>query len=163
MCNPKKYYKKIDGKNVLNLHILSCFPWRVVNSVKGGMWHFFCTLHFAFCICIALHLHCFALRLLCKLPGSPGEVKNTGSHTATRSPSSSEQRRAVSISWFHRLRCVLGMGTWCINSSVGVSVDHSVFAPAGGRNALMPHSVWVGAYIVRRLVARKSFALMKLD
>jgi hypothetical protein len=27
-------------------------------------------------------LLCFALRLLCKLPGSPGEVKNTGSHTA---------------------------------------------------------------------------------
>ena len=65
------------------LYILSCFPWRVVNSVKGGMWHFFCTLHFAFALlCFASALLCFALRLLCKLPGSPGEVKNTGSHTA---------------------------------------------------------------------------------
>ena len=36
---------------------MSCFPWRVVNSVKGGMWHFF-----ALCI---LHLHCFASALLC--------------------------------------------------------------------------------------------------
>ena len=45
-----------------------------------------------------------------------------------------------------------------------VSLDHSVFAPQmGGEIALMLHPVWVGAYIVRTLVARKPFALKKLD
>jgi hypothetical protein len=39
------------------LYILSCFPWRFVRSVKGGIWRLLC---FAFCICIALLRHCFA-------------------------------------------------------------------------------------------------------
>lgn len=38
------------------LYILSCFPWRLVKSVKGGIWRL---------LCFAFALHCFALALLC--------------------------------------------------------------------------------------------------
>ena len=135
--------------------------------MKGGMWHFF-----ALCI---LHLHCFASALLCfafalrtgAFPQGVAHVKikktlATPQISCALFPPPGGEWHAVAISWNHRLRCVLGMGTWCINSNVGVSVDHSVIAPAGERNALMPHSVWLGAYIVRRPVARKPFALKKL-
>jgi hypothetical protein len=93
------------------LYILSCFPWRVVNSVKGGMWHFFCTLHFAL-LCFG-----FALRLLCfaNVRFSPGccarKYKKPWSHTANLVcplPSPGGEWHAVAISWNHRLRCVLG-------------------------------------------------------
>jgi hypothetical protein len=128
------------------------------------MWHFF-----ALCI---LHLHCFASALLCfafalrtcAFPQGVAHVKikktlATPQISCARiAPPRGCQGCAVAISWNHRLRCVLGMGTWCVSSNVGVSVDHSVIAPAGERNALMPHSVWLGAYIVRRPVARKPFA-----
>lgn len=43
------------------LYILSCFPWRLVKSVKGGMWRLLC---FAFALlCFALALLCFAFAL----------------------------------------------------------------------------------------------------
>ncbi len=81
----------------------------------------------------------------------------------SRSPSSSEQRHAVLsvgitvfdvyLEWEPGAVASLLLYQWTTQSS----------PPDGGRNALMPHPVWVGAYIVRRPVARRSFALKKLD
>lgn len=73
-------------------------------------------------VCFALHLlcfallwHCFALRLLCKLPGSPGEEKNAGGLIATQSKNScapfappGRMKGAMFIQLVNRLRRALG-------------------------------------------------------
>ena len=90
------------------------------------------------------------------------EQNHPGPHRKSRSPSSPEQRHAVAISWNHRLRCVLERELGASAAMLVYQWTNQSSPPDGGRNALMPHPVWVGAYIVRRLVAGRSFALKKL-
>jgi hypothetical protein len=128
-------------------------------------------LHFAFCIALhlLLHLLCFAFALQtgafhqgvahvkikktlatpqisCAL-FPPPEVNGTLLQSVGITVSD------VYLEWEPDVVASLLLHQWTTQSS----------PPDGGRNALMPHSVWLGAYIVRRPVARRSFALKKLD
>ena len=126
-----------------NLYILSCFPWRLVKSVKGGMWRLLC---FAFALlCFALALLCFAFALqTSRLTRGREKCWWVDCHNQkTRVPSSPPQgveKGAMFIQLVNRLRRVLRW-TWGSNPRGSFQVF-----PSQGKASARRASEWLAPH-----------------
>jgi hypothetical protein len=119
------------------LYILSCFPWRLVKSVKGGMWRLLC---FAFCICIALLRHCFAFAFALQTSRlTRGSEKFWGDCCTAQLVAlffalsqGGGKRQRCAISWYHCLRRVLG---WKPGAEMLFRGSFRFFPPVGRESA----------------------------